>query len=54
MGMLATGIPKDQIIASLSISKNTLNNHRSNILKKLSVRNNAELTKIAMQHGYIG
>ncbi len=53
MCLLATGIPKNKIAEKLNISKNTLSNHRNNILKKLQVLNNSELTKYALQHHLI-
>ncbi len=48
LSLLASGISKTDIAQKLSISKNTLSNHRNNILKKLSLANNAELTKYAL------
>ena len=48
LSLLASGISKTDIAHKLSISKNTLSNHRNNILKKLSLANNAELTKYAL------
>lgn len=51
--LLATGIRKSDIAAKLSISKNTLSNHRNNIMKKMSISTNSELTRYAIQHGII-
>lgn len=51
--MLATGIRKSEIASKLSISKNTLSNHRNNIMKKMSIASNSELTRYAIQHGII-
>ncbi len=48
LGLLASGISKSEISTKLSITKNTLSNHRNNILKKLNLSNNAELTKYAL------
>ncbi len=48
---LVHGEPKEEIAKKLEISKNTISNHRNNILKKLKLRNNAELTRYAMQNG---
>lgn len=48
--LVAAGCSKTEIAEKLSISKNTISNHRNNILKKLNVANNAELTRFAIQH----
>ncbi len=48
--LLASGNTKTEISEKLSISKNTLSNHRNNILKKLNLANNVELTKYALSH----
>jgi DNA-binding NarL/FixJ family response regulator len=53
MCLLASGISKTEIAEKLSISKNTLSNHRNNILKKLALTNAAELTKYALKHQLI-
>lgn len=51
--MLAMGIRKSEIADKLSISKNTLSNHRNNIMKKMSITSNSELTRYAIRHGII-
>ena len=51
--LLAMGVRKSQIAEKLSISKNTLSNHRNNIMKKMSITSNSELTRYAIQHGII-
>jgi len=53
MCLLAEGKSKDFIAAKLQISKNTINNHRNSILKKMEVSNNAELTKYALHNSLI-
>ena len=53
MCLLAEGKSKTEIAEKLDISKNTLSNHRNNILKKLNLCNNAELTKYALNHQLI-
>ena len=53
LALLASGVKKDEIAGKLNISKNTLSNHRNNLLKKLQLSNNAELTRYAIQHGFI-
>lgn len=50
---LADGKPNRDIGKSLHISTRTVDTHRSNILKKLKVKTNAELVKIAIQNGLI-
>lgn len=51
--LLAMGVRKSEIAGKLSISKNTLGNHRNNIMKKMSISTNSELTRYAIQHGII-
>lgn len=50
---LADGKPNREIGKMLHISTRTVDTHRSNILKKLKVKTNAELVKLAIQHGLI-
>lgn len=50
---LADGLPNRQIGKLLHISTRTVDTHRSNILKKLNVKTNAELVKLAISHGLI-
>jgi DNA-binding NarL/FixJ family response regulator len=51
--LLAMGLPKNEIALKLNISKNTISNHRNNILKKMGFNGNSELTRYALQHGFI-
>jgi two-component system, NarL family, invasion response regulator UvrY len=53
MFMLASGLKKSEIAEKLSISKNTIGNHRNNILKKMNLNTNAELARYAIQHNII-
>lgn len=53
MRYLADGMPNREIGKLLHISTRTVDTHRSNILKKLNVRTNAELVKLAIQCGLI-
>lgn len=53
MSLLVSGKSNTQIAKKLNISKNTLSNHRNNILKKIQVQNIVELTKYAMQYHLI-
>lgn len=50
---LADGKPNRDIGKILHISSRTVDTHRSNILKKLKVKTNAELVKIAIAAGLI-
>jgi len=50
---LANGMPNREIGKTLHISTRTVDTHRSNILKKLKVRTNAELVKLAITHHVI-
>ncbi|NDC38812.1 MAG: DNA-binding response regulator [Proteobacteria bacterium] len=49
MKLIAEGHPNRVIAKMLHISTRTVDTHRSNILKKLKVKTNAELVKIAIQ-----
>lgn len=50
---LADGKTNREIGKMLHISTRTVDTHRSNILKKLKVKTNAELTKLAIANGLI-
>ena len=47
---LAQGQSVHEIAALLNRSPKTVNNHRTNILHKLHLRNTAELTRLAIRH----
>lgn len=51
--MLASGMKKSEIAIKLSISKHTIGNHRTNIMHKMNLITNSELTRYAIQHGII-
>jgi len=51
--LLANGKKNKEIGQMLHISTRTVDTHRSNILKKMSVRTNAELVRLAITHGVI-
>jgi DNA-binding NarL/FixJ family response regulator len=53
MKHLADGKPNRVIGKMLLISTRTVDTHRSNLLKKLNVKTNAELVKIAISNGLI-
>jgi DNA-binding NarL/FixJ family response regulator len=50
---IASGTQSGEIANTLCLSKNTVSNHRNNILKKLNLRNNSDLTRYAIQQGII-
>lgn len=50
---LTAGSNVGEIACKLSISRNTVDNHRRNLMEKLSARNTAELCRIAARHRLI-
>jgi DNA-binding NarL/FixJ family response regulator len=50
---LAAGAKNREIAAEMGISVKTIDTHRFNLLLKLGLRNNAELTRLAIQHGMV-
>jgi two-component system, NarL family, invasion response regulator UvrY len=53
MEMLARGMTNREIAEHLNISIKTIDTHRGHVLKKLGLRNNSELTRFAVKHGYV-
>jgi DNA-binding NarL/FixJ family response regulator len=53
MEMLACGMTNREIAEHLDISIKTVDTHRGHVLKKLGLRNNSELTRFAVKHGYV-
>jgi len=53
MEMLARGMTNREIAEHLDISIKTIDTHRGYVLKKLSLRNNSELTRFAVKNGYV-
>jgi DNA-binding NarL/FixJ family response regulator len=51
--LLAQGKKNKEIGKMLSISTRTVDTHRSNILKKLQMKSNAEMVKLAISEGFI-
>lgn len=49
---LARGMTNREIAEHLEISIKTVDTHRGHVLKKLGLRNNSELTRFAVKHGY--
>lgn len=53
MCLLATGLNNREIADRLAISVKTVDSHRAHVLKKLNLRNNSDITRFAIQHGFI-
>lgn len=53
MVLLAAGKTKDETAKTLFIGPKTVDTHRANLLRKLGLRNNVELSLFATQHGFI-
>ena len=53
MEMLSRGLTNREIAEHLQISIKTVETHRGHVLKKLGLRNNSELTRFAVRHGYV-
>jgi DNA-binding NarL/FixJ family response regulator len=51
--LIAEGLTSDEVAETLTISKNTVNRHRDNILEKLGMRNRVELTRYAIKRGLV-
>jgi len=50
---LASGMTNREIAAEIKISTKTVDAHRLNLLAKLGLRNNSELTQFAIRHGVL-
>lgn len=53
MEMLARGMTSREIAEHFALSIKTIDTHRGHVLKKLRLRNNSELTRFAVKHGYV-
>lgn len=51
ISMIAAGVTSQEIAAILDISVLTVRTHRQNLMKKLRLRNAAEITGYAIKHG---
>jgi len=51
--LIARGLTNREIAEELGIRLKTVDSHRRRVLKKLGLRNNAELTRFAIRHGLI-
>ena len=50
---IAQGITNKQVAYALTISEQTVKNHMSSILRKLSVNDRTQAVVYAMRHGWI-
>jgi DNA-binding NarL/FixJ family response regulator len=53
LAKIATGQPNKVIASELTISVKTVEKHRANLMRKLGLRNSAEVTMFAVRHGII-
>ncbi len=53
MMMMMQGMKSQQISEQLNLSPKTISTYRHRLLEKLSVTNDVELTRLAMQYGFI-
>ena len=53
MCLIASGKTVKEIAEALSLSVKTISTHRSRILRKMAMRNNAQLTHYAIKHGLV-
>jgi two-component system invasion response regulator UvrY len=53
MLMITTGLRVQDISAKLCLSSKTVNSYRYRLFEKLNIKNDVELTLLAMQHGLI-
>jgi DNA-binding NarL/FixJ family response regulator len=51
--LVASGLTSAQIAEQLSISPRTAETHRANMMRKLGLRNQAELIRYALQHHFV-
>lgn len=50
---LCDGLRNAEIAEKLDISTKTVDTHRGHLLAKLSCRNNVELVRLAIRHGFV-
>lgn len=51
---LSIGVTTSELAGALNIGLKTAETHRANVLRKLGVRNNVELARLALRHGLVG
>ncbi|HLX12919.1 MAG TPA: response regulator transcription factor [Bacteroidota bacterium] len=52
LGLISQGLSNRQIADKLSLSLNTINTHRANIMQRLDIHETATLVRYALQHGF--
>lgn len=50
---LSRGMSTSEVARELGISIKTADTHRANLLRKLGARNNVEVTRLALRHGFV-
>ncbi|MCY1649201.1 response regulator transcription factor [Caulobacter sp. SL161] len=50
---LAVGASTSEIAEELGLSSKTADTHRANVLRKLGLRNNVDVARLALQHGLV-
>lgn len=53
MELLARGMTSREVAEHFALSIKTVDTHRGHVLKKLRLRNNSDLTRFAVKHGYV-
>ena len=51
--LLAVGTGNREIARSLGVSVKTVDTHRGHVLRKLGLRNNVELARLAIRRGHV-
>ncbi|HEU4521696.1 MAG TPA: LuxR C-terminal-related transcriptional regulator [Thermoanaerobaculia bacterium] len=51
--MIASGRPPREIASELNVSVKTIGTHRSRLLEKMGLKNNAEIVQYAIEHGLL-
>jgi DNA-binding NarL/FixJ family response regulator len=54
LGLIAKGLASKQIAGMLSISENTVSNHRKNMLAKMGAKSSAELVYTYLNNPHMG
>lgn len=52
--LLASGLTRDEVAATLSVSTHTVRTHMQNLYAKLGLHNRLELVRFAVRHGLVG
>jgi DNA-binding CsgD family transcriptional regulator len=53
LALVAEGMTSEEIAKAIHLSRHTVNTHRKNIYRKLSIQNSADLLKVAEVFGFI-